>query len=86
MTQPRFAEAVGKYWQLRAAQAAKQAEAGQVDAGTRGEATGGGHLEPIVGLLEQAFIDAGIAPEAVRRSAGLELPGITARLSGGISS
>lgn len=75
MTQAQFTEAIRSYWTLRAAQAAKQAATGQVDAGTRGEATGGGHLEPMIALLEQAFIDAGVPQESVRRSAGLELPG-----------
>lgn len=75
MTQDQFEQAVRNYWTLRELQAAEQAATGQVDAGTRGEATGGGHFDPIVELLEQTFIEAGVPPASVRRSTGVELPG-----------
>ena len=71
----RFEQAVRSYWRVRDAQAAKQLEAGKVDAGTRGSVTGGGHLDAVAELLEELFIAAGFSPHAVRRTSSIELPG-----------
>jgi hypothetical protein len=50
-------------------------ESGRVDAGSRGAVTGGGHLDGLLDLLEQVFVDAGFAHSEVLRRAGVELPG-----------
>jgi hypothetical protein len=71
----RFEEAVRSYWKVRDSQAAKQLEAGKVDAGTRGQATGGAHLDAVAQLLEDVFVEAGFPRFSVRRSTGIELPG-----------
>jgi hypothetical protein len=60
---------------VREIQAARQAAGGKVDAGTRGQATGGAHLDAMAQLLEELFIGAGFSPSAVRRRTGIELPG-----------
>jgi len=75
MSQDAFADAIRNYWNVRAAQAAKQAASGKMDAGLRGAVTGGGHLDGIAMLLEDLFIDLGFPPSMVRRKANIELPG-----------
>jgi hypothetical protein len=70
-----FEQAVRSIWTARADQSARQIAAGRTDTGTRGEATGGRHLDEFLDLLERTFIDCGVAPSAVRRGAGVELPG-----------
>jgi hypothetical protein len=70
-----FEQAIRSYWTVREAQAAKQLASGRTDAGLRGQATGGAHLDAIAMLLEEVFINAGFPPSAIRRSTGIELPG-----------
>ena len=65
----------GANWAVRAAQAAKQAASGNVDAGLRGAVTGGGHLDGVAMLLEDLFIDLGFPPAMIKRKTNLELPG-----------
>jgi hypothetical protein len=50
-------------------------ESGRVDAGSRGAVTGGGHLDGLLDLLEEVFVDAGFERSEVFRRAGVELPG-----------
>jgi hypothetical protein len=73
--QQAFERAIRSYWDVRASQAAKQLESGKVDAGTRGQATGGAHLDAITQLLEDVFVAAGFPKSSIRRSSGIELPG-----------
>jgi hypothetical protein len=73
--QQAFEQAVRSYWTVRDSQAAKQLASGKVDAGTRGAATGGAHLDALGQLLEDVFVGAGFPKSAVRRSTGIELPG-----------
>jgi hypothetical protein len=75
MDEQAFDRAVRSYWTVRESQAAKQLESGRVDAGARGQATGGGHLDAMTELLESVFTAAGFPRASVRRSTGLELPG-----------
>lgn len=70
-----FQDAVRKYWSVRAAQAKKQTDAGKTDAGTRGEVTGGAHLDAMAELIERIFVDAGIPRDLIRRKGRLNLPG-----------
>jgi hypothetical protein len=70
-----FERAVRSYWKVREVQAAKQAATGRLDAGTRGQATGGAHLDAMAQVVEDLFVGAGFARSAIRRSSGIELPG-----------
>lgn len=70
-----FEAAVRRYWTVRAAQAKKQTDAGKTDAGTRGEVTGGAHLDAMAELIERIFVDAGIPKHFIRRRGRLNLPG-----------
>lgn len=60
---------------MRDAQTAKQLASGNIDAGSRGAVTGGGHLDGITNLLGEVFIDAGFDRSEILRRAGVELPG-----------
>lgn len=68
-------QAIHRYWQVRAAQAARQAARGSSDAGLRGAVTGGAQLDGLAELLEDVFVDLGLPRQAVRRSTKIELPG-----------
>jgi len=70
-----FEAAVRKYWTVRATQAQRQIDAGKTDAGTRGEVTGGAHLDAMAELVERVFLDAGIPQTLIRRRGRLNLPG-----------
>ncbi|RBY76876.1 hypothetical protein DQ239_11805 [Blastococcus sp. TF02-09] len=71
----KFEQAVRSYWSVRQAQAAKKLAEGKTDAGTRGEVTGGAHLDAMAQLIEDAFVASGFNKESIKRSAGVELPG-----------
>jgi len=75
MSEDAFADAIRSYWKVRAAQAAKQAASGKMDAGLRGAVTGGGHLDGIAMLLEDLFIELGFPPHMIKRKTNIELPG-----------
>lgn len=68
-------QAIHRYWQVRAAQAARRAARGSSDAGLRGAVTGGAQLDGLAELLEEVFVDLGLPRQAVRRSSNIELPG-----------
>jgi hypothetical protein len=73
--QQAFERAVRSSWAVRESQAAKQLTKGRPDAGLRGTATGGGHLDAIAQLLEDIFVEGGFPRTAVRRRTSIELPG-----------
>jgi hypothetical protein len=73
--QDRFEEAVRQYWQVRESQSEKQAASGTSDAGSRGQVTGGGHLNALVALVAEAFIDAGFREDDIKAGSVVELPG-----------
>lgn len=75
MDQGAFEQAIRSYWTVREYQAVEQAASGKPDAGMRGSATGGAHLDAVTQLLEEVFVTAGFPSSAVRRSTGIELPG-----------
>jgi len=75
MSQEALEDAIRSYWKVRAAQAAKQATSGRIDAGLRGAVTGGGHLDAIAMLLEDLFVKLGFPPSMIRRKTNIELPG-----------
>jgi hypothetical protein len=68
-------EAVQSYWTARGGQSERQREGGSVDAGTRGEVTGGQHLNAFVKLLCELIRSAGFAESEIAFKTGVELPG-----------
>ena len=70
-----FRGAVGEYWKGRSQQARKQKRTGGRDAGTRGEVTGGQHLNAFAHLLIQVIRAAGIPADAIHFDKPLVLPG-----------
>lgn len=71
----RVREAIRQMWSTREAQAAKQSISGRIDAGSRGTATGGRHLDVFCELLGELVREAGFSPDEVRLRTGLEIPG-----------
>ncbi len=71
----RFREAVQSYWNARAAAREKQAEAGTIDAGTRGEVTAGTQMGALEVLVTDALEETGLSRLEVRTRTALELPG-----------
>ena len=49
----RYRDAVQYIWTGRLKQRAKQAEAGKIDAGSRGDVTGGGHMGALELLVKE---------------------------------
>ena len=68
-------EAVQSYWDARAQNKQKQIEAGKIDAGTRGEVTGGSQMGAIEVLIADILCDAGLKKVDVKTRTALELPG-----------
>lgn len=62
-------------WGTRDAQPRKQRESGRLDAGSRGTATGGRHLDAFGSLLTDLVREAGFTPAGIRFRSGVELPG-----------
>lgn len=71
----RLQEAVQKYWDGRKRNKAKQIESGRIDAGSRGEVTGGTQLGALETLVSDILRDAGLDRIDVRTRTALELPG-----------
>lgn len=68
-------KAVGAYWRGRNQQARRQREMGKNDAGSRGEVTGGQHLNALAHLLTAVIQEAGCLEGTVYFSKPLVLPG-----------
>lgn len=68
-------DAVAAYWRARKGQAKKQSQRGGTDTGTRGEVTGGQHLNAFSELVVEIVRLAGFAESEVRLRTGVELPG-----------
>lgn len=71
----RLQDAVQYVWTGRLKQREKQAEAGKVDAGTRGDVTGGRHMGALEVLVKDLLVEFGIREEEVFTRKKLELPG-----------
>jgi hypothetical protein len=71
----RLHEAVQSYWNARAKNQAKQVQSGKIDAGTRGEVTGGTQMGALEVLVADILCDAGLKRLDVRTRTALELPG-----------
>jgi hypothetical protein len=71
----RLRQAVQSYWDARARNKQKQVESGKIDAGTRGEVTGGTQMGALEVLVADILCDAGLKRLDVRTRTALELPG-----------
>lgn len=71
----RLREAVQSYWDAGARNKEKQVQSGVIDAGTRGEVTGGTQMGALEILVADILCDAGLKKLDVRTRTALELPG-----------
>lgn len=71
----RLHEAVQSYWDGRRENKKKQEQSGKLDAGTRGEVTGGAHMGALEGLVAEILCEAGLNRLDIRTHTALELPG-----------
>ena len=71
----RLQRAVQSYWDARTQNKAKQVEGGKIDAGTRGEVTGGTQMGAMEVLVADILCDAGLKKLDIKTRTALELPG-----------
>ena len=71
----RLKQAVQSYWNARGKNKEKQIEGGKIDAGTRGEVTGGSQMGAMEVLVADILCDAGLKKIDVKTRTSLELPG-----------
>jgi hypothetical protein len=71
----RLQKAVQGYWDARRKNKKKQVEGGKIDAGTRGEVTGGTQMGGLELLVADILCDAGLDRLHVKTRSALELPG-----------
>lgn len=71
----RLREAIQSYWDAREANKEKQKEGGRIDAGTRGEVTGGTQMGAMEVLVADILCEAGLKKIDVKTRTALELPG-----------
>jgi Restriction endonuclease XhoI len=71
----RLQHAVQSYWDARSKNKEKQREGGKIDAGTRGEVTGGTQMGAMEVLVADILCDAGLKKIDVKTRTALELPG-----------
>lgn len=71
----RLKQAVQSYWDARGKNREKQIEGGKIDAGTRGEVTGGSQMGAMEVLVADILCDAGLKKIDVKTRTSLELPG-----------
>ncbi|MDF0652741.1 MAG: PaeR7I family type II restriction endonuclease [Nitrospira sp.] len=71
----RLRVAVQSYWDDRRKNKEKQVQSGKIDAGTRGEVTGGTQMGALEVLVSDILCEAGLKKVDVRTRTALELPG-----------
>lgn len=71
----RLQEAVQSYWDARGKNKEKQVQSGKIDAGTRGEVTGGTQMGALEVLVADILCAAGLNKVDIRTRTALELPG-----------
>jgi hypothetical protein len=71
----RLRAAVQNYWNARRQNKEKQVKSGKIDAGTRGEVTGGTQMGGLEVLVSDILCEAGLKKVDVRTRTALELPG-----------
>lgn len=74
-TEKRLQDAVQSYWDARGKNKEKQIEGGKIDAGTRGEVTGGSQMGAMEVLVADILCEAGLNKLDIRTRTSLELPG-----------
>jgi hypothetical protein len=74
-TEKRLKQAVQSYWDARAKNKDKQIAGGKIDAGTRGEVTGGSQMGAMEVLVADILCDAGLSKLDIKTRTSLELPG-----------
>jgi hypothetical protein len=73
----RLQEATQSYWDARARNKQKQVTAGKIDAGTRGEVTGGTQMGALEILVADILCEAGLRKVDVRTRTALDCRDIT---------
>jgi hypothetical protein len=76
-TEQRLEEAVQSYWDARQNNAEKQKKGGKIDAGTRGEVTGGTQMGALEVLVSDILCDAGLKQADVAPALRWSFPAIT---------
>jgi hypothetical protein len=71
----RLQKAVQSYWDARRKNKEKQVTSGRIDAGTRGEVTGGTQMGALEVLVADILCNAGLKKLDIRTRTALELPG-----------
>ncbi len=71
----RLHAAVVSYWNGRLGQSDSQRKRRSVDMGTRGEVTGGKHLDGVLALIVEVARAAGYSKEEIKTATGVDLPG-----------
>ena len=71
----RLQAAVQSYWNVRTTNREKQVESGKIDAGIRGEVTGGTQMAALEALVADILCEAGLRKLDIRTRTSLELPG-----------
>src|ERR1700678_3948689 len=71
----RLRDAIQYVWTGRLKQREKQVEAGKIDAGSRGDVTGGGHMGALELLVKDLLVEFGIKESDIFTKKQLELPG-----------
>jgi len=71
----RLKQAVQSYWDARAGNKERQIEGGKIDAGTRGEVTGGSQMGAMEVLVADILCEAGLNRIDIKTRTSLELPG-----------
>lgn len=71
----RLRKSVQSYWDARRSNKKKQEESGKIDAGSRGEVTGGTQMGSLEVLVSDILCEAGLKRLDVRTRTALELPG-----------
>ena len=71
----KIADAAAFYWRTRKRQAALQKKRGVLDAGTRGQVTGGRHLDGFAKLIQEICIKAGFKRSEVFFDRAVPVPG-----------
>lgn len=71
----KIAKAAKLYWKMRRGQALRQARRSATDAGTRGQVTGGKHLDGFAQLVKEIGIAAGFDRSEILFNAAVPIPG-----------
>ena len=71
----RFQQAIQSYWKTRSGNIEKQKASGRMEAGSRGEVTGGTQMTALEVLVSEMICEAGLRREEIFMRGSVELPG-----------